>query len=227
MAQYSVLQAFYTSVTWGNFRLGLIAERGLRCESCGERVAKSSDLTLHHTTELTPENVHDHTISLNPDKIMVVHHDCHNKIHNRFGYSATPGVHIVYGPPLSGKADYVCHHMGRGDIVVDMDRLYTAVSMLPYYDKPDSLFGNVISIHNLLIDNIKIRLGKWCSAWIIGGYADKFKRERLAIDIGADLVFCNISREECLMRLEVDENRRYRKEEWKTYIDKWFEQYQS
>ncbi len=225
MAKYKILQTFYASEKWQIFRMLIINQRGLRCEYCEQLVTKSSELTLHHIKELTPENVHDVTISLNPDNIMVVHHECHNKIHNRFGYKPDSGVYIVYGPPLSGKIAYVRHHMSRGDIVVDMDRLYEAASMLPYYDKPDTLFSNVIGLHNLLIDNIKTRLGKWGSAWIVGGYADRHKRERLAADLGADLVYCNVSREECLRRLEADEDRRYRKDEWKKYIDKWFEQY--
>ena len=225
MAKYAILHAFYGSEAWQTFRMIVINERGLRCEYCNNMVSKSSELTLHHIIELTPENVHDVTISLNPNNILVVHHECHNKIHNRFGHYSSAGVFIVYGPPLSGKADYVKHHMGRGDIVVDMDRLYTAVSGLPYYDKPDTLFSNVIGIHNLLIDNIKTRLGKWRSAWVIGGYADRHKRERLAADLGAELVMCNVSRDECLRRLDVDEDRRFRKDEWIKYIDKWFEQY--
>jgi predicted kinase len=225
MAKYAVLKSFYASQEWQTFRMIIINQRGLKCEHCNEIVSKSSELTLHHTIELTPENVHDAMISLNPELIMVVHHECHNKIHNRFGYKASNGVNIVYGPPLSGKSTYVNHHFSRGDLVVDMDRLYAAVSLLPYYDKPDALFSNVIGIHNQLIDNIKTRLGKWNSAWVIGGYADKFKRSRLADQLGADLIFCDVSQEECLRRLDQDEERQYRKDEWRGYINKWFEQY--
>jgi predicted kinase len=131
----------------------------------------------------------------------------------------------VFGSPLSGKKTYVRENMHRGDLVVDMDRLYSAVSLLPVYDKPNNLFGNVMGIHNLLIDNLKTRYGKWNDAWVIGGYADRYKREKLAEDLGAELIFCNVSKEECLKRLEQDEDRRFRKDEWKTYIEKWFSEY--
>jgi predicted kinase len=134
-------------------------------------------------------------------------------------------VYIVYGPPLSGKKTFVREQMRRGDIVVDMDQLYAAVSGLPQYDKPDNLFGNVVGMQNLLLDNIKTRYGRWNDAWIIGGYADKYKREKLAEDLGAELVFCDVSKDECLSRLELDEERRWRKDEWAGYISKWFEQY--
>lgn len=81
--------------------------------------------------------------------------------------------------------------------------------------------------NTLLLDNIKTRLGKWSSAWVIGGYADRYKRERLVHELGAELVFCDVDIEECLRRLEIDEDRRYRKHEWSEYIYKWFDSYVS
>jgi hypothetical protein len=115
--------------------------------------------------------------------------------------------------------------MNRGDLVIDINRLYTAVTMLPEYDKPDNLLSNVFGIYNLLIDNVKTRYGKWGSAWIVGGFADKYKREQTANDLGAELIYCDVSKAECLSRLEMDEGRRCRKEEWIGYIGKWFAQY--
>jgi hypothetical protein len=225
MAKYAILNSFYASEIWIKFRLALIADRGPYCQKCGKLIAKSIEIIGHHKIPLTPENVHDHNISLNPDNVDLVCFDCHNVIENRFGRHSAKGVYIVFGSPLSGKNTYVQQRMCRGDIVVGMDRLYAAVTMLPYYDKPDNLFSNVIGAHNLLLDNIKTRYGKWNSAWVIGGYADRFKRERLADDLGAELIFCDISKEECLRRLEADEDRRYRKDEWIRYIDKWFDEY--
>ena len=203
----------------------IINERGPRCEHCGQRVAVSSELTLHHIIELTPENVHDANITLNPVNVLVVHHACHNQIHGRFGSQMARGVYLVYGPPLSGKTSFVREHMKRGDIVVDMDRLYAAVSMLPEYDKPDSLLSNVMAMQRALIDNIKTRYGKWHSAWIVGGYADRYRREQLADSLGAELVFCDVSQEECLSRLAIDADRQHRQDEWRKYIEKWFMEY--
>jgi hypothetical protein len=225
MAKHAVLKSFYASEAWTTLRLLLINERGNRCGHCKEIVPKSKDLIGHHMIELTPENVQDRTVSLNPEKIELICFDCHNKEHKRFGHQGEKRVYLVYGPPLSGKTSFVREQLKRSDLVVDMDRLYAAVSMLPNYDKPDNLFSNVIGIHNQLIDNIKTRFGRWNNAWVIGGYADKYKRERLADDLGAELIFSNVSKEECLRRLEIDEDRQYRKDEWEGYIQKWFERY--
>lgn len=225
MAKHSVLKSFYAKKEWISLRLQLINERGNRCERCKEIIPRSKDLIGHHKVELTPENVHDRAISLNPSMIELVCFDCHNKEHKRFGYESERKIYVVYGPPMSGKSTFVRQNMNRGDIVIDMDQLYAAVSGLPYYDKPDNLFTNVIGIHNQLVDNIKTRHGKWNDAWIVGGYADRYKRERIANDLDAELIFCEVSKEECLQRLEQDEDRRYRKDEWQEYIHKWFDTY--
>lgn len=227
MAMYSILKSFYASEKWIKFRLSLIAERGSKCQHCGKIIIKSTDIIAHHIKELTPENVNDYNISLNPNNILLVHSDCHNFIHKRFGYSNTGEnvVYLVFGSPLSGKTTFVKQQMRRGDLLVDMDKLYEAVSLLPSFDKPNNLLSNVMGIHNLLIDNIKTRYGKWNNAWVIGGYADKYKREKMANDLGAELIFCDVTKEECLFRLEQDEDRQYRRDEWKRYIDKWFETY--
>jgi len=96
---------------------------------------------------------------------------------------------------------------------------------LPTYDKPSNLFNNVSAIQSTLIDNIKTRYGKWHNAWVIGGYADKYKRERLAEELGAEIIFIDVSKEECIARLQQDTGRQYRQAEWTNYIVKWFEQH--
>lgn len=225
MAQHAIIKRFYRSKEWITLRLNLINERGNECELCNETIAVARDIIGHHKVELTPENVSDANISLNPENILIVCFDCHNKIHKRFGHQHGKEVYIVYGPPMSGKTTYVRSQLERGDIVIDMDMLYAAVSMLPSYDKPDNLYNNVIGIHSQLIDNIKTRYGKWHTAWIIGGYADKYKRERLANDLGADLIYIDEDIDVCYSRLKDDEERKNRQEEWKSYIDKWFDSY--
>lgn len=231
MARFAVLKTFYASENWQLFRMNLINERALKygrltCEHCREPVARASQLTVHHIEELTPENVHDAMISLNPENCIVVHHECHNEIHRRFGHEDNGRhVYLVYGPPMSGKTTFVKENIKRADIVVDIDRLYEAVSMRPSYDKPNQLYFNVVGIQTQLIDNIKTRYGKWRDAWIVGGYPDKYTREKLANDLGAELVFCDVSQEECLRRLALDEERKYRQKEWAEYIQKWFEKY--
>lgn len=210
----------------------LITQRGNTCEYCGKRVMRSIELTGHHKIEITADNVDDANISLNPDNIMIVHsHPCHDKIHGRFGFGQKEyirkapehNVYIVYGPPMSGKTTYVQEQLGRGDIVVCIDSLYRAIGMLPEHDKPNSLLPIVRGVYNQLLDNVKTRYGKWDNAYVISGLAEKYKREKLAADLGGELIFCNIDKDECLRRLSVDP--RGKPGEWENYIEKWFQQY--
>jgi len=232
---YSTIKQFYRGLEWQLFRQQIIFDRKPKCEYCGKIITESRHIQIHHTPiELTEANVNDVTISLNPDNVKIACHDCHNKEHDRF--SGRPaarkqekkykGVYIVYGPPMSGKTTYVMDNMQPGDIVVDMDRLYQAVSLQPLYDKPDSLKYIIFGLRNTLLDNIKTRYGNWNSAWIIGGYADKYARDKLTADLGAELVYIDADKEDCLYRLDYcNDYRQEHKDEWTEYINKWFENY--
>lgn len=222
---------FYKSKEWINFRKIIILERGATCEECNKVITESKHIQVHHIKELDPSNIHDTSITLNPNNVKILCQECHNKEHNRWCKGSSvkkkdKGVYIVYGPPGAGKTTYVLDNMERGDIVVDMDRLYEAVTLLPRYDKPNNLKYNVLSIRNGIIDNIKTRYGKFNSAWIIGGYADKYQREQLARDVGAETILVLEPKEVCLSRIESAND--YRQEcfkEWEGYIDKWFNNY--
>lgn len=222
---------FYKSKEWIDFRKIILAERGPVCKHCKKIIIESRHIQLHHKEELTPTNITDVNITLNPDNIEVLCQECHNKLHGRWCKGQTRkkkerGIYIVYGPPLSGKTSYVLENMNKGDIVVDMDRLYEAVTLLPRYDKPDNLKYNVLSIRNSILDNIKTRYGGFNSAWVIGGYADKYSREQLARELGAKLILIDVNKEECLYRLKYcNDYRQQNKDEWIKYINKWFEEY--
>jgi len=234
---WTTLKEFYDSNAWENFRKVLILERaeesGVICEECGKHITESKDIILHHSpVELTLANVNDYIVSLNPENIKIVCFDCHNKVHGRFGHGNKHltkrhnGVYIVYGPPLSGKKTFVKENMRRGDMVVDMDTLYQAVTLLSLYDKPDNLKLNLFALKNCLLDNIKTRYGMFNSAWVIGGYPKRFDRDKLTKDIGAELEFVDCAKEECYRRLDMcGDYRQSNKAEWKRYIDKWFDEY--
>jgi hypothetical protein len=204
-------------------------ERGNTCQCCGKLINDPADIIGHHTIELDDNNVHDHSISLNPELIELVCNDCHNRIDGHFlnNKPKPRGVFLVYGPPLSGKSSYVVENMAEGDLVVDMDSLFEAVSYQPRYEKPSKLLVNVYDLQRILIDHIKTRHGSWRSAWIVGGYADKYKRDLVIKETNAEPILIELTREACLMRLDaIRDNRSKQKAEWKTYIDKWFETYQ-
>lgn len=228
-----VLHKFYCSKAWKEFRNRIIQERskeGVKCEECKEYIFNSEEIHIHHTPiELTEQNYTDVMISLNPDNVKLVCKKCHDKAHNRFcsGHKKKErGIYIVCGPPMAGKTTYVLQNMAAGDLVVDMDKLYAAVSLRELYDKPECLKYNVFAIKNTIINQIKTRYGNFKNAWIIGGYANKVERERLAYELGAEIVLLNLEKEECIRRLDnCMDYRQVHKREWKEYIEKWYENY--
>lgn len=221
------LYNFYRSDEWENLLKVLKLERvdsqkNIICAHCGRPIIKAYDCIGHHVTELTEENYTDANISLNPDNIQLIHHKCHNIIHNKLGY-AQRQVFIVYGSPLSGKSSYVAEAMSEGDLIIDLDSIWQCVSGCDRYVKPNRLKSVVFSVRDNLLESVKYRRGKWLNAYVIGGYPFKAERDRLVDTLGAREVFIDTDKDTCLNRLYESEGRD--KVEWERYINDWWLQY--
>lgn len=221
------LYDFYRDDPWLNLLKILKLERvdaqgNIICAHCGKPIIRKYDCIGHHTIELTEENYTDANISLNPDLIELIHHKCHNIIHNKL-YSGNRQVFIVYGSPLSGKSSYVSEVMTEGDLVIDMDSIWQCVSGQPRYVKPNRLKSVVFAVRDNLLESVKYRRGKWLNAYVIGGYPFQAERERLVDTLGAREVFIDTPYEECVRRLMECEDRDIK--EWEKYIGDWWLQY--
>ena len=221
------LQSFYRSRQWESLLRTLKLERvnedgELICAHCGKPITRAYDCIGHHVIELTEQNVGDASVSLNPDNIMLIHHRCHNEIHNRFGYAAKK-VYLVYGAPCSGKTSYVKENMRQGDLIVDIDSIWECISCCDRYVKPKVLKSIVFRMRDELYDMIRMRAGKWSTAWVIGGYPLTHERERLLDMLDAEPIFIDTSYDECIARLEKSNDRD--KSQWKIFIDDWFEKF--
>ena len=199
------------------------SQSNIICAHCGKPIVKKYDCIGHHVIELTEENYTDYNISLNPDNIKLVHHKCHNIIHNKLSYSGRQ-VYIIYGSPLSGKSSYVAEAMSEGDLIIDMDSIWQCVSGCERYVKPNRLKSVVFAVRDNLLESVKYRRGKWLNAYIIGGYPYQAERERLAESLGAREIYIDTDQETCLNRLLACEDSRD-KAEWTKYINDWWLQY--
>lgn len=225
---YNTLSDFYRSKEWAEFRQVIIAQRTkadgfVYDEITGKPIVKAYDIILHHKTELTLENVNDANITLNPDNIQVVSFRTHNAIHARYG-TYTRHCYLVYGSPLSGKSSYVKERAGIHDLIIDVDRIYAAISNNPMYIKSGRLYECMDAVKQALFDCIKYKRGKFVNAWIIGGFPFKGERERLAAEYGAEEIYIECTKEEALSRLQAVQDGRDIKE-WEKYIDTWFARY--
>ena len=223
---YTLLN-FYRSKQWEKLirviKQEWINEQGyIFCKHCGKPIIRSYDCIAHHITELTEENVNDVSVSLNPDNIALVHHGCHNRMHNKLG-NAERRVYLVWGSPLSGKSSWVRENMNVGDLVVDIDSVWQCVSGLDRYVKPGRLNAVVFGIKNELLDMVRMRRGKWINAYVIGGYPLTAERERITGMLDAYEIFIDTEKKECLKRLQESDDRD--KGQWEQYISDWWEKF--
>ena len=91
---------FYTSAAWIAMRQQALLRDGFSCEMCGAAAEE-----VHHEIELTPDNVWDPQISLNPDLLHSLCGDCHKKVTR----------------VQKGKTDFDC----AGDFYFDADGVLT------------------------------------------------------------------------------------------------------
>ena len=210
---------FYCSKVWKDLSFTLKIKAGGRCARCGNTIEDFSYLIGHHKIELTEDNVDDPNIALNPVHIEIICLNCHNKEHRRFGNKQR--VYIVWGSPLSGKTTAVRQMMQYGDMVLDMDAIWQAITFQPEYIKPNNCRFNIFALRDNLLDQIKTRYGQWYDCYIIGGYPDKYERERLSQTLGAELIYCESTKEECLERMEQSG----KPKAWMKYINDWWEKF--
>jgi len=223
------LNSFYYSKQWRallkQIRLERMAQNNLRCERCGKPLFRPGDCIGHHKIPLTPANVNDWNISMNPANIVLICLKCHNAEHKRFG-SFEKEVFIVYGPPFSDAESFTEEHRQVGDLVISMDKIWEMLTGNPY-DKHGQLKSIAFNIWDLLLEKVKYRAGKWVTAYIIGGFPFAGERERLAEELGATLLFMDTPRETCIERLHraAEKNSYINVQEYLRYIDEWFERF--
>ena len=227
---FNSLSDFYRSKEWEDFRKVIISERTapdgfVYDEITGKPIVKAYDIILHHKIELTLDNVNDFNISLNPDNVQIVSFNTHNNIHNRYG-TWTRHVYLVYGSPLSGKSTFVKERANVHDLIIDIDRIYSCISNNPQYVKSGRLYDNAQAVQSALLDTVKYKRGKWVNCFIVGGYPYKGDRERMCVEYGAEEIFIECDKETALARLESNPDGRDINE-WRKYIDVYFERFQS
>jgi predicted kinase len=217
------LDTFYKSKEWQRFRDMVIADRltedGYTIdEVTGKPIVNKYDIILHHLIFLTEDNVNDYNISLNPELIQIVSHKTHNLIHNKLGYTKRE-IYLVYGCPLSGKSTYVNTVAEPGDLIVDINSIWSCISVNSIHS--GKLNAVVFKLRDTLLESVKYRVGRWDNCYIVGGYPLISERERLCKELGAREIFIDTSKEVCLERA----SKSGYPEDYKKYIEDWWRKF--
>lgn len=126
---------------------------------------------------------------------------------------------VVCGPPGAGKTTWVRAQRGRGDLVVDVDALFAALTLRERYDKPDALLPAVLDVRDYVIERL------W-PAWVISTNASWRYRQYMRTEFGARVVVLETPAEECLRRIAADPGREGRAD-WPLLVETWWQSYEA
>lgn len=73
---------FYKSAAWRGVREYCMHRDSFLCQDCLKEGRYTSAEEVHHIIELTPENIDDQSISLNPDNLVSLCRECHRARHD-------------------------------------------------------------------------------------------------------------------------------------------------
>ena len=132
-------------------------------------------------------------------------------------------VTVVCGPPGAGKTTYVTEHEELGDLIIDVDGIYMALSGQPMYSRPQELLSFVLHARQAIIERLRSR-SNVRKEWLITTAAKKPEREVYVRD-GADVVVLATPAAECLKRIAADE-RRSTWDGWTDLVTEWWASYE-
>lgn len=110
-------------------------------------------------------------------------------------------VYLIYGSPCSGKSTYIAEHMKDGDIVCDVDLIYSAISNHDAHDADLYVHEVALQLKSTLLDIIRDRKGNWNDAYVvsIANTPEKVKTDMERINTD-ECIFIDTPYEVCMER---------------------------
>ena len=210
---------------WRRLRKMVLARQPL-CEDCIERGQVTPASEVHH---IVPR------VEGGPDSfenLQALCKPCHSRKTGRaqrrqVWQCSTIPVTIVCGPPGSGKTTLVRERASVGDLIVDVDALFAALSGCDWYDKPAGLLPFVMEARDAVIRRLA-RESEVRRAWIITAESDYAKLQAMKQQLGAkELLLLDVSANECLRRISRDKRREERWELWEPIVNGWWRTFES
>lgn len=204
---------------WQKAREVILAREPL-CRPCKQAGRVSPATEVDHVVEKARGGTDD------PDNLQPICKHCHDaksRVEARGGPAVATSVTVVCGPPGAGKTTYVRERAMWGDLVVDVDTLWTALSGLPLYDKPDPLLPFVLACRDAIYDRLS-RANEVRQAWVITGGAKSQDRAAWR-QRGAKVVVIETQAAVAIARIRRDETRAKRAALLERLVRDWWAEY--
>ena len=130
-------------------------------------------------------------------------------------------VTIVCGAPGSGKTYWATRQMKWGDLMLDIDLMFEAITGLPMYDKPLPLLPVVLAMRDAVLAQLA-RPNQVQRAFIITATTKHSEIAAMVRKTGARVVVMETSSLMCLKRISTDERRCNKLEQWQALVQRWF-----
>lgn len=140
-------------------------------------------------------------------------------------FDGSTTVHLVCGPPGSGRGEYVSRLIKPGDLVVNLDSIFAAISGLPLYDQPRGLLPFACEARDALIRRLQ-HSSAVPNAWIIAGAAKAAERDRLCRGNAVKATVLMTPPSACMRRILADPKRKAHAAEWRKLVDRWWSDWQ-
>lgn len=185
-----VNRSLYTSAAWRAFRLRRLALNPF----CQGPLCSQPAREVDH---IVPVEQGGAVYSIDNTQCLCT--PCHSRKtraeqHQREPTMEAATITIITGPPCSGKTTYVRDTRRPGDIVIDLDALFAALTYSPEHQHEDAALNEVLRLRDVLLANLKP------PAWIIDTGLRARRAELQRMFPTARTITMNTPRETCLDR---------------------------
>lgn len=134
-------------------------------------------------------------------------------------------INVVWGPPASGKSTYVTNNKVENNLIFDFDMLMRSLSGLAPHKKNDNLISYLLSFRKNIIEKLKDEK-RLDMAWIITTWVDDDFKAKFAEHENVEYILIDTPKEECIRRVEENEDRQEEQDKQIEIIEQWFEKYE-
>lgn len=214
---------------WDKARAGYLAKHPL-CAKCEEYGETTLATVVDH---ITPHNGDPKLFWDSNNNWMALCRACHNGAKQSMEKTATDTpakarrarVMLVCGPPGAGKAAYVTRFRKAGDLVVDTDALFVALSGEPRHTQPANLMPYVAEARDAVLRRLE-HSDPDLTVWLIGAGATRGMRRRLALSLAAKVIVLATPPSGCQRRILRDPGRSHLYQSIKPMIERWWQDYE-